>query len=64
MKLTPAIKGQLTKAVNSLSADNASYGHAMFAIRRIFSRHMPSQQAKHAARNYIAANFSQFFVRA
>lgn len=58
MILTPAIKGQLTKAVNSFkSADLALFNNRVAAfklVRAIFARHMPKEQAKHATRKYLA----------
>lgn len=47
MTMTPAIKGLLTKARKTSSP--------IHAIRAVFARHMPKQQAKHAARKYLAA---------
>jgi hypothetical protein len=56
MTLTPAIKGQLTKAINK---GNLTYGpnHVFCAVRAVFMRGgMPPQQAKHATRKYLAAH--------
>jgi hypothetical protein len=48
MQMTPAIKGQLTKA------DNAFNRQQRFSqLRKVFSRHMPTEQAKHATRAYM-----------
>lgn len=44
MTLTPAIKGQLTKA-------RKDYGATIV----VFMRHMPRQQAKHATRKLLAS---------
>lgn len=51
MKITPSIKGHLTKIVkaNSGAAPGTTFG----LIREYFSRHMPRQQAKHATRKYL-----------
>ena len=62
MTITPAIKGQITKAIKSTHAiaDNGvTYNRGgapavIAAIRPIFARHMPREQAKHAARKYLA----------
>jgi hypothetical protein len=48
--LTPAIKGQLTKAYKAYGPHPDLYG----AVRRIFERVMPREQAKHATRKYLA----------
>jgi hypothetical protein len=58
MKMTPAVKGQLTKALKSThapQAGNLAYGARFNAIRPIFAKHMPAEQAKHAARKYLAS---------
>ena len=54
MTLTPAIKGQLTKATNQMRKENAGMRDFKLAIRGVFLRHMPRQQAKHATRKYLA----------
>lgn len=52
MTLTPAIKGQLTKAIK---ADNTScFAGKIPVVTNIFAKHMPREQAKHAARAYLA----------
>ena len=51
MNLTPATKGQLTKAVK-ISDDSVRFN----TIRKVFSKFLPAEQAKHAARSYIAEN--------
>ncbi len=53
MTLTPAIKGQLTKAINANKSK--SYGAIIRAMVNVLVRHMPKQQAKHAARKLYAA---------
>jgi len=54
MQLTPAIKGQLTKAVKQWKSSPAQYGDVAFSnIRHIFQKAMPPEQAKHAARKYL-----------
>ena len=58
MQLTPAIKGQLTKAVNA--ANSAAYPNerrqfVFRGIRRVFQKVVPAEQAKHAARRYLTA---------
>lgn len=54
MTLTPAIKGQLTKAINANK--DKSFGAVIRAMVLVLSRHMPKQQAKHAARKLYAAS--------
>ena len=55
MKLTPAIKGQLTKAVKQVN--NSPVTDKEFClfnlVRDIFMKHMPAEQAKHATRKYL-----------
>lgn len=56
--LTPAIKGQLTKAVNidstfSYAAHSSRVGYRFARVRVVFERHMPREQAKHAAKRYL-----------
>jgi hypothetical protein len=61
MVLTPAIKGQLTKARNSVYIALSDYGHASLifkgerirAVRAVFAKHLPAEQAKHATRKYL-----------
>lgn len=73
MQMTPAIKGQLTKALKAQAkfaqdnaevtidscleyAANPSMYSPFTAIRDVLKRHMPAEQAKHAARKlYYAA---------
>jgi hypothetical protein len=56
MTLTPAIKGQLTKAIKAQRTGQASDGIGiLYAVRAVFARHMPIEQAKHATRKYLAA---------
>lgn len=60
MTITPAIKGQITKAIgepltsdlmgNRRPVDNA---RRIAVITRVFAKHMPREQAKHAAKRYI-----------
>ena len=50
MTLTPAIKGQITKALNHA----VNYGMQVLGVRRIFQKYMPREQAKHAARKFLA----------
>lgn len=51
MKMTPAIKGQITKAIRT--ATNRQM--AVYNVKRIFARHMPTEQAKHAANKAVSA---------
>lgn len=53
--LTPAIKGQLTKATKLKSSGNWTNGNGTFysAVRGIFAKIMPREQAKHAAKKYV-----------
>lgn len=53
--LAPALKGQLTKAVKMYNTSAMAGQHLYHYIRNVFSRHMPPEQAKHAARKYLAA---------
>lgn len=63
MTLTPAIKGQLTKAIkttHAVDATGTTYNRGgapavIAAIRPIFAKQMPREQAKHAARRYLAS---------
>ena len=50
MKLTPAIKGQLTKAVKA----NNGRQWTFLQVWSIFLKVMPREQAKHATRKYLA----------
>jgi hypothetical protein len=51
MKLTPAIKGQLTKArgKGTINAPATQFRN----VRSIFTKLMPAEQAKHATRRYL-----------
>jgi len=49
--ITPAIKGQLTKAYKLYGP----HPDLFRAVRRVFERVMPREQAKHAARKYCKA---------
>lgn len=51
MKLTPQVKGQLAKAYKQFGPHPDLFG----AARRIFEKLMPKEQAKHAARKYVAS---------
>jgi hypothetical protein len=69
MQLTPAIKGQLTKAIkqgkldvsSDVNIDNCldfAFGSKKTVMQRVinvFAKHMPREQAKHQARKYLAA---------
>lgn len=69
MKLTPAIKGQLTKAVKRGAEDMHSkvtiencidfaFGDKKTIRQRVidvFTKLMPREQAKHAAKRYLAS---------
>ena len=69
MTLTPAIKGQLTKVLNSFRlpdgriTDYAENGASVLhtRIRAVFARHMPAEQAKHATRKYLAQNGGRYW---
>lgn len=68
MKLTPAMKGLLTKAIKQGKQDSESdvtlencldfaFGNKKTVRQRVidvFAKHMPREQAKHAARKYLA----------
>jgi hypothetical protein len=55
MTITAAIKGQLTKSINKIDAEFRDMPSFRFnAVRQVFARHMPSEQAKHAARSHLA----------
>lgn len=47
--ITPAIKGQITKLA-ACKEPRRIYN----AARAVFMKHMPREQAKHAARKYVA----------
>jgi len=51
-KYSPAIKGQITKAIK---AHKESRPHLHNALMTIFLKLMPKQQAKHATRKHIQA---------
>jgi hypothetical protein len=57
MQMTPAIKGQLTKIMNfhsdvqHLSAFRQMRANA---VRKVFTKLMPREQAKHAARKFLS----------
>ena len=50
MKMTPALKGQLTKAVKAGMDSMQAVFHNVHAV---FHRHMPHEQATHATRKYL-----------
>lgn len=71
MTITPAIKGQLTKAIKAQAkfaeqngevtietclnyAERPEMFNAFTAVRAVFIKHMPREQAKHATRKYLA----------
>jgi hypothetical protein len=61
MVLTPAIKGQLTKVRNHHPDTNefwqskgVHYPPLVHGVRAVFAKHMPREQAKHAAKQYLA----------
>jgi hypothetical protein len=59
MQMTPAIKGQLTKAVNEWRKNSSVGGEHLYrSLRTVFARHMPAEQAKHATKKYLLVNFS------
>jgi hypothetical protein len=49
-KLSPTVKGQLTKASKAFNTRRDLLG----AARCIFGRSMPREQAKHAAKRFVA----------
>jgi len=53
MQLTPAIKGQLTKASKAVSVlrNGSNLYHNILSV---FVKHMPREQAKHATRKYLS----------
>lgn len=62
MTLTPAMKGQLTRitkqhvAISKMSpfyANQTQYRYGK--VREIFTKIMPAEQAKHAARRYLSS---------
>lgn len=54
MQLTPAIKGQLTKALKQANDKSTGNQIVFGTVRNILARQMPKEQAKHAARKYLA----------
>ena len=55
MTITASVKGQLTKAINKIDVEFRDMPSFRFnAVRQVFARHMPSEQAKHATRAYLA----------
>jgi hypothetical protein len=51
MTLTPAIKGQLTKALKG----GATTGQRIFKARQVFVKQgVPAEQAKHLARKLVS----------
>jgi len=56
MILTPAMKGQLTKILkaNPNTTPGLQLQYRIEAVRAYFAKHMPREQAKHAARKYLA----------
>lgn len=56
MTYTPAIKGQLTKALNVKGDAQTVFN----SVRRIYAKHMPAEQAKHATRAYLAPRLADF----
>jgi hypothetical protein len=50
MTMTPAIKGLLTKAAKSSTSAQEKFN----AVRIVFAKRLPAEQAKHATRNYLA----------
>lgn len=57
MKLTPAIKGQLTKAVkaNPNTTPGLQMKARFNAVKAIFAKHLLPEQAKHATKQYLAS---------
>lgn len=57
MLITPAIKGQITKAIkNAQVSDMTNQPQHIFArVRSVFAKYMPNEQAKHATKKYLAA---------
>lgn len=68
MLITPAIKGQITKAINAYRANMADVTietcinfaagaprSKRQAVASVFDRYMPREQAKHATKRYLAA---------
>ena len=51
MTITPAIKGQLTKAAKEAVGPRTLH----IRVMNIYLRHMPREQAKHATRKFVAA---------
>lgn len=52
MQITPVIKGQITKAIKAHSGSNLQ---TFYAIKSVLMKYMPREQAKHAAKRYLAA---------
>lgn len=54
-QMTPAIRGQLTRAVNRSEVGfDTNQKHAMRReVASVFAKHMPREQAKHMARRYL-----------
>jgi hypothetical protein len=50
MQLTPAIKGQLTKALHKQWANRQ---YLIWELRSIFQKAMPAEQAKHATKQFL-----------
>ena len=55
--LAPAIKGQLTKIVNTAQKQagqgGVTHGTLYHAVRKVFLKVFPPEQAKHATRKYL-----------
>lgn len=49
LKITPAIKGQITRLSSATGTPRARYN----AARAVFMKHMPREQAKHAAKKWV-----------
>ena len=50
MTISPAIKGQLTKAIKA-APDQAT---RFRSVKKIYQKIMPTEQAKHATRKYLS----------
>lgn len=59
MTIAGTIKGQLTRALNTKGTPQDVFN----AVRRVFAKHMPSEQAKHATRAYLAPRLADFARR-
>jgi hypothetical protein len=57
MKMTPAIKGQITRKLNALRCTDG-IGPITRAIRSVLEKQMPKEQAKHAAKKQLV-NFTR-----